>query len=145
MGSLHGDRNYAVADLVRSQVPLDSDATNSNIELFIPNQTGKVVVVSLVMCGTEYCRGKVFTEDFRIWVPSSIPRCTHASTYIGSRKDKPTTPKTTLHSQLLSAQSSLFDAELFQDVRELQNNLLFSFVLKFRYIQTSCLSTLLSK
>ncbi|KAG0040643.1 hypothetical protein BGZ82_000064 [Podila clonocystis] len=71
-------------------VPLNPDAENSNIELFIPNQTGKVVVVSLVMRGTEYCRG--------------------------SRKEKPATSKTTLHSQLLSAQSSLFDAELFQDL-----------------------------
>ncbi|KAF9028498.1 hypothetical protein BGZ52_010823 [Haplosporangium bisporale] len=93
VGSLHGDRSYAVADLVRSQVPLESDTANSNIELFIPNQTGKVVVVSLIMRGTEYCRD--------------------------SHKDKPTTSKKTLHSQLLSAQSSLFDAELFQDlVRE---------------------------
>ncbi|KAG0029665.1 hypothetical protein BGZ81_003546 [Podila clonocystis] len=90
VGSLHGDRNFAVADLVRSQVPLNPDAENSNIELFILNQTGKVVVVSLVMRGTEYCRG--------------------------SRKEKPATSKTTLHSQLLSAQSSLFDAELFQDL-----------------------------
>lgn len=37
--------------------------------------------------------------------------------HVDSHKDKPTASKMTLHSQLLSAQSSLFDAELFQDVR----------------------------
>lgn len=107
-------------------MPLESDTTNSNIELFIPNQTGKVVVVSLIMRGTEYCRGTVFiTQDFAILGPPNMAQRTHIPTdasefipHVDSHKDKPTTSKKTLHSQLLSAQSSLFDAELFQDVRE---------------------------
>lgn len=87
VGSLHGDRNYAVADLVRSQMPLDSDAANTNIELFIPNQTGKVVVVSLIMRGTEYCRSKVFITqgftiwDFPTWHNTLISRLTHLNLF----------------------------------------------------------------
>ncbi|KAF9338274.1 hypothetical protein BG006_006616 [Podila minutissima] len=69
VGSLHGDRNYAVADLIRSQVPLDSDATNSNIELFIPNQTGKVIVVSLLVKEARIMTNSVSIVDNEIFLP----------------------------------------------------------------------------
>ncbi|KAG0018051.1 hypothetical protein BGZ80_007617 [Entomortierella chlamydospora] len=86
VGSLHGSRSYA--ELVRIQSDSGKGKTKS-MELNIPNKTGKIVIMSLVQ------QGKPHTQESRD---------------IKSKKYN------TLHSQLLEAQNTLFDAELFHEV-----------------------------
>ncbi|KAF9427336.1 hypothetical protein BGZ94_005083 [Podila epigama] len=96
VGSLYGDRSYAYAEIVRNPTTLDfaEGGASKSIELHIPNQTGKAVIVSLVLRGIEYS--------------SDLERAS------GNSTDK--NQKITLHSQLLNAQNSLFDMELFQEL-----------------------------
>ncbi|KAG0345170.1 Centromere/kinetochore protein zw10 [Podila humilis] len=97
-------KSYASADLMRNQAPSDSESAESkNIELHFFNQTNKVIHISLVRRGTEYC------QSIDLVAPLVLSASLKDSTY-GPESKK------TLHSQLLSAQSSLFDWELYQDL-----------------------------
>ncbi|KAI8606280.1 subunit 17 of mediator complex-domain-containing protein [Dissophora ornata] len=87
VGSLYGERAYA--ELVRNQTSLDSGTGKAkSIELHIPNKTGKVVTMSLVQQGAPHTQG------------SRVSRSRNTNT---------------LHSQLLDAQDTLFDDELFHE------------------------------
>ncbi|KAF9100633.1 RNA polymerase II mediator complex subunit [Mortierella sp. AM989] len=88
VGSLHGSRSYA--ELVRNQSTSDSGKGKAkSIELNIPNKTGKVVIMSLVQQGVAHTQG---SKTKKLWKSN------------------------TLHSQLLDAQNTLFDAELFHEL-----------------------------
>ncbi|KAF9172354.1 RNA polymerase II mediator complex subunit [Mortierella sp. AD011] len=86
VGSLHGSRSYA--ELVRNQSDSGKGKAKS-MELNIPNKTGKIVIMSLVQ------QGKPHTQESRDIKPKKY---------------------NTLHSQLLEAQNTLFDAELFHEL-----------------------------
>ncbi|KAF9569134.1 RNA polymerase II mediator complex subunit [Mortierella alpina] len=90
VGSLYPERAYA--ELVRNQTVssdvMDTGRTKS-IQLHIPNKSNKVVIMSLVQQGEPHyqgCRGSKLKN------------------------------KHTLHCQLLEAQSTLFDGELFHEL-----------------------------
>ncbi|KAF9920528.1 RNA polymerase II mediator complex subunit [Linnemannia zychae] len=88
VGSLYGERAYA--ELVRNPLPHGELAGEAKtMELFFPNKTGKVLIMSLIQQGSNHIHG-------------------------------PKEPKgrrgNTLHTQLLEAQDSLFDGELFHDL-----------------------------
>ncbi|KAF9205499.1 FtsJ methyltransferase domain-containing protein 2 [Haplosporangium sp. Z 27] len=88
VGSLHGSRSYA--ELVRNQSSSDSvKGKSKSMELNIPNKSGKIVIMSLVQQGASHTNG---------------------SRTINFRKHN------TIHSQLLDAQDTLFDAELFHEL-----------------------------
>ncbi|CAO3572948.1 unnamed protein product [Mortierella alpina] len=90
VGSLYPERAYA--ELVRNQT-ISSDGVNTarakSIQLHMPNKSNKVVIISLVQQGDPHYQG------FR-----------------GSKWRN----KHTLHCQLLEAQSTLFDGELFHEL-----------------------------
>ncbi|OAQ28717.1 hypothetical protein K457DRAFT_19894 [Linnemannia elongata AG-77] len=88
VGSLYGERAYA--ELVRNPLSRDdSSGTARSIELNIPNKSGKVLIMSLMQQGAVCIQG---------------PR------EAKGRKAN------TLHTQLLEAQDSLFDGELFHEL-----------------------------
>ncbi|KAG0233220.1 RNA polymerase II mediator complex subunit [Mortierella sp. GBA43] len=96
VGSLFSERAYA--EMVRSTLHSDPGTKKSkSVELHIPNKTGRLVVMSLVHQGESH------TQD-EIWLLGTL----------GSRRHTPRS--ITLHSQLLDAQSTLFDNELFHEL-----------------------------
>ncbi|KAK3817202.1 MAG: subunit 17 of mediator complex-domain-containing protein [Benniella sp.] len=87
VGSLSNERAYA--ELVRSMSYTEPGSKKSkSVELHIPNKTGKLVAMSLVHQGAQH------TQEPRGHALRS----------------------NTLHKQLLDAQSTLFDNELFQEL-----------------------------
>ncbi|KAF9539129.1 RNA polymerase II mediator complex subunit [Mortierella hygrophila] len=88
VGSLYGERAYA--ELVRNPSSRDdSSGTARSIELNIPNKTGKVLIMSLMQ---------------------------HGAVCIQGPKEAKGRKANTLHTQLLEAQDSLFDGELFHEL-----------------------------
>ncbi|KAG0251952.1 RNA polymerase II mediator complex subunit [Mortierella polycephala] len=91
VGSLYGERAYA--ELVRNQTAAsDTGVTGKakSIELHIPNKTGKVLIMSLVQQGAPHIQEP--------------------------RKGSKYRDKRTLHCQLLEAQDTLIDGELFHEL-----------------------------
>ncbi|KAK3832831.1 MAG: subunit 17 of mediator complex-domain-containing protein [Linnemannia gamsii] len=88
VGSLYGERAYA--EMVRNTSPRDERPGRvKSIELHIPNQSGKALVMSLMQQGTANIKER--------------------------REPKGRKPNT-LHTQLLEVQDSLFDGELYQEL-----------------------------
>ncbi|KAF9184223.1 RNA polymerase II mediator complex subunit [Haplosporangium sp. Z 11] len=91
VGSLYGERAYA--ELVRNQTTASdivAPGKAKSIELHIPNKTGKVLIMSLVQQGAPHIQGP--------------------------RKGSKYRNKRTLHCQLLEAQDTLIDGELFHEL-----------------------------
>ncbi|KAF9155511.1 RNA polymerase II mediator complex subunit [Linnemannia schmuckeri] len=88
VGSLYGERAYA--ELARNPSSRDdSPGIARSIELHIPNKSGKVLIMSLMQQGAVYIQGPKEAKGRRA---------------------------NTLHTQLLEAQDSLFDGELFHEL-----------------------------